>query len=287
MIKAINYWAFPAEGIGAPPSGLSPLSVLHRAKELGYDAVELTVDGADGPVSLGSSEEDVRSVRHEADRLGLQLETVASGLAWGISPTDPDPAIRNRAVENTKRVLQVAAWLGARTVLYLPGMVSAPFLPECPPQRYDIVIDRARAAVEAIIPTAEKLNVRIGIENVWNRFLMSPVEMRDFIDSFGSPSVGSYFDTGNCMLYGHPRQWVDILGERVFAVHLKDFRVNVGNLDGFVDLFSGDVDFPDVLDGLRKVGYQGPYTVEYVPPRPGAAEKGIAALRLLETRGGA
>jgi hexulose-6-phosphate isomerase len=106
--------------------------------------------------------------------------------------------------------------------------------------------------------------------------------MQAFIDRFDSPWIGSYFDTGNVMLYGHPEDWIRTLGRRIFAVHVKDFRVNVGNLDGFVDVLAGDVDFPAVMAAFREVGYGGPYTIEYVPPTLGAAEKGIAALKLIE-----
>lgn len=287
MIKGINYWAFPSEGLGAPAGGLNHRSVLRQAKELGYDAVELTVDGPEGLISLSSTQADADTVRREADSLGVRLDTVASGLAWGASPTDPDPAVRDQAVRNATKVLEIASWLGAHTILYLPGMVSASFVPSFTPQRYDQVLDRARESLEKLIPTAEKLGVRIGIENVWNRFLLGPVEMRDFIDSFSTDMVGAYFDTGNCMLYGHPEHWIEILGARIFAVHLKDFRRNVGNLDGFVDLLAGDLDVGKVFRAFSAIGYSGPYTIEYVPATPGAAEKGIAALRLLEAAEGA
>ena len=194
--------------------------------------------------------------------------------------------MREQAAENTKKTLQVASWLGAKTILYLPGMVSAVFVPDFEPQRYDKVDGWARESLSAVLPTAEKLGVKIAVENVWNRYLLSPTEMASFVDSFDSEMVGAYFDTGNCMLYGHPVHWIEILDKRIFAVHLKDFRVNVGNLDGFVDLLAGDCDFHACFEAFGRVGYDWQYTVEYVPPTPGAAEKGIAALKLLEEREG-
>ena len=283
MIKGINYWAFATRSDGTP---FDQIGAMHRAKELGYDAIELTVDGAEGPVALGTTRAQAERVRNEADKIGIALNTVASGLAWGTSPTHPDPAVRARAVEHTKATLQVAAWLGAHSILYLPGMVSATFVPDFAPQRYEIVDTWARESLGAALPVAEQLGVRIAVENVWNRYLVSPVEMRDFIDSFDSQFVGSYFDTGNCMLYGHPEHWIEILGARIFAVHLKDFRVAVGNLDGFVDLLAGDCDFHACFQAFRSIGYSGQYTIEYVPPAVGAVEKGIAALRVLEEREG-
>lgn len=283
MIKGINFWAFGAKPDGTP---WDQLGAMRRAKELGYDAIELTVDGPEGLASLSSTQADAERLRNEADKLGIALNTVASGLAWGTSPTHPDATVRAQAVENTKKTLQVAAWLGARTILYLPGMVSAVFVPDYAPQRYDLVDARAKESLTALLPTAEKLGITIAVENVWNRYLLSPVEMAAFIDSFGSKYVGAYFDTGNCMLYGHPEHWIEILGTRIAAVHLKDFRVNVGNLDGFVDLLAGDCDFHACFEAFKAVGYTGQYTVEYVPPAPGAVEKGIAALRVLEEREG-
>jgi len=118
---------------------------------------------------------------------------------------------------------------------------------------------------------------------VWNRFLLTPVEMRDFIDSFQSPWIGSYFDVGNIMLYGHPEHWIEILEKRIFAVHMKDFRVNVGNLEGFVDLLSGDVDFKKVMGSLQNIGYSGPYTAEILPGYTGSVEKAIVALQIIES----
>jgi L-ribulose-5-phosphate 3-epimerase len=278
MKKGINYWAFPPKADGSAPSQVEAIAA---AKALGYDCIELTVEGSGG-LTPATGQADAALIRKAADAAGIELLTVASGLAWGQSPTDPDPAVRAAAIENARRSLEICSALGARALLYLPGMVSACFVPGYAPQPYEESLARARDAVRAILPTAERLKVKIAVENVWNRFLLGPVEMRDFIDGFGSEWVGSYFDTGNVMLYGHPEDWVRTLGKRIAAVHMKDFRRNVGNLDGFVDLLSGDVDFPAVMAAFKETGCSGPFTAEYVPGREGAAEKAIAALRIIE-----
>lgn len=279
MIKGINYWAFPSDRNGSP---LPLVDAMKYARDLGYDSFEPTVDGEGAPLTLSTRQGDVEAFRKAADDIGINILTVASGLAWGASPTDPNATVRRRACEDTKQVLTVASWLGAETILYLPGMVSAVFVPDFTPQPYDKVDEWARESMQEILPAAEKTGVRIGIENVWNRFLLSPLEMKNFIDSFDSPYVGSYFDVGNCMLYGHPVHWIEILRERIFAVHMKDFRVEVGNLNGFVDLLAGDVDFVSVLRAFKRIGYDGQFAVEYVPPTLGAAEKGIASMKLIE-----
>lgn len=278
MKKGINYWAFPPNGDGSP---IGPIQAIRTAKRLGFDCLELTIDG-EGELTCGTTNEAAARFRTEADAAGIELLTVASGLAWGVSPTDPDPALRAQAIRNAERSLELCSQLGAKTLLYLPGMVSASFVPTFSPQPYEKVAALAKEAVKKLLPTAEKLKIQLGVENVWNRFLLSPVEMRDFIDQFQSEWVGSYLDVGNILQFGHPEDWIKTLGKRIKAVHMKDFRVAVGNLDGFVDLLSGDVDFKEIMPLFRGIGYPGPYTAEIVPGKIGAAEKAIAALRIIE-----
>ena len=278
MQKGINYWAFPPGHDGSPAD---PLEAMRTARDLGFDCFELTIEET-GLVSLATTCDQAERVRQAAQALGLRLTTVASGLAWSTAPTHPDQAVRDQAVRNYERILQIAAWLGAETILYIPGMVSAVFVPEFVPQPYDRVDTWARESLRRLLPTAERLGVKIGVENVWNRYLLSPLETRAFIDDFGSPLVGSYFDVGNVMLYGHPEHWIQILGPRIFAVHLKDFRVAVGNLDGFVDLLSGNVDFRAVMGAFQQIGYTGPFTAEIVPGKVGDVEKAAAALKVIE-----
>jgi L-ribulose-5-phosphate 3-epimerase len=278
MKKGINYWAFTPEADGSPKN---QMKAMQYAKELGYDCFELTVE-AQGAVALSTTQQEAQNIRQEADAIGIQLRTLASGLAWGTSPTHPDPAIRDRAVQNSIKMLEIASWLGVDTILYLPGMVSAVFIPDFAPQPYDQVHEWAKEALKRILPTAEKLGVKIGVENVWNRYLLSPLEMQAFIDYFDSPFVGSYFDIGNVMLYGHPEHWIRILEKRIFAVHVKDFRVNVGNLDGFVDLLSGDVNYREVMKAFHAIAYDGPFTAEIVPGKAGCVEKALVAMKLIE-----
>jgi L-ribulose-5-phosphate 3-epimerase len=276
MIKGINYWAFTPGADGALPD---PVQAMKAARDLGYDQFELTVpESAALDITPGKAEH----IRKQAEKIGIRLLTLASGIAWGTSPTHPDKLVRQQAVQSYQKMLEIASWLGVETILYLPGMVSAVFIPGFPPQPYDKVDTWARESLSQLLPTAEKTGVKIGIENVWNRFLLSPLEMKNFIDQFQSPFVGSYFDVGNIMLYGHPEHWIEILGKRIFAVHLKDFRVGVGNLDGFVDLLSGDVNFPRVMSAFAQIGYKGPFTAEIVPGKPGCVEKAIAAMILIE-----
>ncbi len=233
------------------------------AKRFGYDGIELSFDG-NGPISPQSAETELMEIRKAAESHGLSLYSLASGLYWSISLTAEDPAERERAEQLVRKQLDAAAALGCDTILILPGMVSGlgaadPVVP------YEIVYERAQAALSRLAEYAEKKRVTIGIENVWNKFLLSPMEMRDFIDRIGSRWVAAYFDVGNVVRDGYPEQWIRILGHRIAKVHFKDYKRAIGTISGFVELLAGDVDFAAVMRALREVGYDGWVTAEVFP----------------------
>ena len=153
-------------------------------------------------------------------------------------------------------------------MLVVPAVVGVDFIPGAEVVPYDVAYDRARAFVEAALPVAARCGVSICIENVWNKFLLSPLEMRDFIDSFQSEWVGSYLDVGNALATGYPEHWIRILGHRIKRVHFKDYRRAVGTTAGFVDLLSGDANWPAVMRELRAIGYSGWVAAEMIPPSP-------------------
>ncbi|MHC4481093.1 MAG: sugar phosphate isomerase/epimerase family protein, partial [Planctomycetota bacterium] len=194
---------------------------------------------------------------------GLQLTSLASGLGWQFPFTDDDPGVRRRGLDLARHSLHVASWLGVETLLVVPGTLAALDASGGMHVPYDVAFERMRAAIGQLVPAAEEVGVVLGIENVWNRLLLSPLEMRDFIDGFGSDAVGSYFDVGNVVLFGYPEDWIRILGPRIRAVHFKDFKHSVGTLEGFCDLLEGDVDYPAVTRALREVGYDGPCVAEF------------------------
>jgi hexulose-6-phosphate isomerase len=150
----------------------------------------------------------------------------------------------------------------------IPGAVAVPWDPSKPVVPYAEVWKRATAGVKAVLPTAAKLKVAIGLENVWNWFLADPVAMRTFVDQFKSPWVGVYFDVANCAINGLPEHWIEILGKRIKAVHVKNFSRSdcAGVLHGFGDdLLKGDVNFPAVVKALKKIRYSGALTAEMIP----------------------
>ena len=82
------------------------------------------------------------------------------------------------------------------------------------------------------MPGGERAKVLLNPENLWNKFLLSPLEMRSFVDLFHSPWVGAHFDTGNVMQYGYPEDWILTLGPRIKRVHIKDFKRSFGDSSG-------------------------------------------------------
>ncbi|MBS1713969.1 MAG: sugar phosphate isomerase/epimerase [Armatimonadetes bacterium] len=261
LLKSINYWSYP----GGLEGTLDVVAFLRTAKEHGYEAVELAVGEPGSALGTDATEAQCRAVAEEAARLGLSLPSVASGLYWGRNLADATPAAREAARDDLEKVLQVSSWLGAKTLLTIPGAVDVFFLPDRPKLPYAHVWEHATSGLRSLLPVAERCQVRMGIENVWNKFLMSPQETASFIDQFGSPWVGAYVDVGNLLPFGEAHDWLRHLGHRVVGVHFKDFRRAVGTVEGFVDLLEGDVDWPEVTAALRDIGYEGPVVAELIP----------------------
>ncbi|MBP3396572.1 MAG: sugar phosphate isomerase/epimerase [Clostridia bacterium] len=255
MKKGINIWSFPD----------MPLAdVFALAKKAGFEGVEVAL-GLEGEISLSSTEADLLKVKKAADDCGIQLYSLSCGLYWDFWLNDDDAAVREKAKSIVKKQLETAKILGCDTILVIPGSVNADFAAPGKVVDYATTYERALAAINELKPYAEELGVAIGLENVWNKFLTSPMEMRDFIDKIDSPFVGSYFDVGNVVINGYPEHWIRILGNRIKKVHFKDFRRAVGTLDGFVDLLAGDVNYPEVVKALEEVGYDGWVSAEMIP----------------------
>ncbi|MCD6336510.1 MAG: sugar phosphate isomerase/epimerase [Candidatus Latescibacteria bacterium] len=256
MKKSINQWAFAKD---------TAKGCMELAKDAGFEAIELAL-AEDGDITLNSTETEIRALRETADRIEIELASLATGLFWSYSLTSNDADTRKKALDVAKKELEVAAWLGVDAILVVPGAVGVDFVPESEVIPYDVAYKRALAAIRELAPVAEQLKVAVCVENVWNKFLLSPLEMRDFVDAVDSEYVGVYFDVGNVIPMGYPEHWIQILGKRIKRVHFKDFRRNVGTLDGFVDLLEGDVNWPGVMAALRRIGYNSYATAEMIPP---------------------
>lgn len=259
-LKSINYWSYP----GGLEGTLPVEEFLRLAKGHGYDAVEICI-GEGGTWGLDVDEARCREILALADKIGIRIASCASGTYWSYSLGDATESNRRKAREALEKMLRITSWLGCRTLLTIPGAVDIFFDPNRPVQPYDEVLKFAREGLGAVIPTAEKLGVRMGIENVWNKFLLSPTEMAAFIDSFDSAAIGAYVDVANVLPFGYPEQWLRILGHRVAGIHFKDYRRAVGTAEGFVDLLEGDVDFPAVMKAIAEIGFDGPLVAELIP----------------------
>lgn len=255
MKKGINIWSFV---------GKTNKQAMKLAKDAGFEGIELALS-TDGEISMTSTDEELLSIKAYAEELGIQIPSLSSGLCWTNSLTSNDPAERQRAFDMVVRQLYCAKMIGAETILVIPGSVSVEFVPEWGVVDYDVVWERALEQLKKLAPIAEEMGVQIGLENVWNKFLLSPLEMRNFIDAVGSKWVGAYLDTGNVVYSGYPEQWIKILGERIFKVHFKDYRRNPGGLNAFVDLLAGDVDWKAVRAAFEAVGYTGWAAGEMIP----------------------
>jgi len=274
MKISANYWIFEGGLDGTLPIA----DAMKQAAQLGFDGIELCI-ASQGVLTQKTTQAECETFCEEAQKNGLEISGVASGESWGCSPTSYDPEVRQSIIDFTKKSLQITKWLGTDAYLFVPGAVDVFFLPDGEVVPYDVCYQRATDSIFQIAPTAEKLGVSIAVENVWNKFLLSPLEMRSFIDQFHSRNVGVYFDVGNVLLTGYPEQWIRILGSRIKRIHIKDFKRSIGTIDGFVDLLEGDVDFEAVKKALAEIGYDGFVTAEMLPFVSGRPEKTAKAMK--------
>ncbi len=221
----------------------STLEKMKAIKEAGFDGAEMM------------SHMDQDEVMRARDETGLVIPSVCGRDHWKKPLSDPDPKVREEGLESFKQALRDAKRYGASSVLLVPAVVNKDV-------SYSDAYTRSQAEIRKAIPLAEELGVRIACENVWNQFLLSPMEAARYVDEFNSPAVGWHFDVGNILNYGWPEQWIRILGRRIEKLHIKEFsrkkRDNEGLWKGFdVKLLEGDNDWPAVMKAVDDIGYHG------------------------------
>lgn len=231
--------------LGMVKDGATLLDKFKLLKEVGFDGVE--------PDSPGVH--DVKELLAARDATGLVINGVVDAVHWKDTLSHPDPAARARGVEALKGALREAKTLGATSVLLVPAKVDKTVF-------YDDAYRRSQEEIRKVIPLAEELNVVIALENVWNNFLLSPLETARYIDELKSPMVRMHFDVGNVLRYGWPEQWIKVLGKRIFKLDIKEYSLkkmgDQGVWKGFdVELLEGDCDWPTVMATLREIGYTG------------------------------
>lgn len=256
MKKGISIWSFPAMSLN---------DSFALAKKAGFEGVEVGLDEKNGEITLNSTEKELLEIKKQAENNGIELYSVASGLYWSYFLNDDDEKVRIKARDIVKKQLECASVLGCETILVIPGCVNAEFAAPGKVLDYETSYYRSLESINMVKEYAAQYKVEIGLENVWNKFLLSPLEMRSFIDAVDSDWVGSYLDIGNTLAFGYPEHWISTLNKRIKKVHFKDYRTEAGGLHGFVDLLAGDVNYPAVVEMLGKVGYDGWVTAEMIP----------------------
>ena len=259
MKKSINIWSF------CGPWDLEEKFAL--AAKHGFTAIEPDLT-EDGPIGMENSDDELRKVKALAGKHGLELSGLATGLYWGANGASADAATREKAAAILDRQIHCAEVLGIDAILVVPATVGADFIPGCEVVPYADAWERGSELIREALPAAEKAGVTICVENVWNKFLLSPLEMKQFVEQFDSLRVGVYFDAGNTLACGYPEHWIPVLGDHIKRVHFKDYRRAAGSVDGFCDLLSGDIDWPAVVGALKAIGYDGWVAPEMIPPVP-------------------
>ena len=251
---------------GIFPAAMPLEEQFKQAKNAGFDAIEFRMGGQ---ADITTPPDQARRLAEAARKTGVMIASIWVSEMFSKSPLNhPDPAVRSQGVEGLRKVIGLARELECGSVLVVPGRVGsgAKFM-----YGYQETWDRVSAELRKVVPDAEKARVCITPENVWNKFLVSPLEMRAFVDQFRSPWIQVHFDVGNIMQWGYPQDWILTLGPRIKRVHLKDFKLSDRAEQGkFVDLLEGDVDWKAVMAALKKTGYHGPLSPEYAakPDQP-------------------
>lgn len=226
------------------PEALSIEERMKLAHDVGFAGVEVP------PIS---DKAQIARMRKAAESAGVRIHSVIYG-GWDPPLTSPDPAAAAQSLQNAKAALQCAADFGAEDILLVPAIVDAS-------TPYAEAYRRSHEAIHKLIPLAEKLKIFICLEEVWNNFLLSPMEFAAYLDSFHSPWVRSYFDVGNVVIFGWPQDWIRTLGHRIKKVHLKDYKGGPGLFGGadghWANIGEGSIDWQEVRRAFAEINYTG------------------------------
>lgn len=264
MKIGVNSWSLP--------QGISLERTFELAKKAGFETIELNMAEEvktesivsdlgleDSPhLTLNMTKKELLKIKKLSVKYELPISSIATALHWKYPLNDPNPIVRKHGKEVAKKMIEACKILGGDTVLIVPGVVTKE-------NSYDVCYELSKEAFVELAVFAEEKEISIGVENVWNKFLYSPLEMREFIDEINHDSVGVYFDAGNVLQFGYPEQWVRILNHRIVKVHVKDFNTTIGNITGFTNLLAGSLDWASLMLSLKEIGYAGPLTAELSP----------------------
>lgn len=263
MFPAINAWTFT--------DTKDPAEHIARAAAAGFAGIELVL-GPDSPLTFDTPPAEFALLAARATDLNLKIVGLATGQFFQTNYASADAGDRQRAHDWTLRMLDQAAAASAGAILVIPAVVGK--VDEAAPRvAYADALRYVGEALHGLRFEAEARGVTMALENVWNRFLLSPVEAADLLDRVNSPHVGWYFDVANVLPYGYPQDWIRTLGGRIARVHVKDYDLARPGPAGFCDLGMGSVNWPAVIEALQTVGYDGPLTYEWKGNPAAACER--------------
>ncbi len=233
------------------PDSLSLADRFLLAKETGFEQVE---------APQTDDEKRAEEIARAASDAKIRIHSVMNGDHWRFPLSSADPEVVGKSMKAMRTSLRNAKLWGADTVLLVPAVVN-------PQTSYQQAWDRSRKQIAELIPEAENLKVIIAVEEVWNKFLLSPLEFVRYIDEFKTPWVRAYFDVGNVVLYSYPQDWIRTLGKRIVKLHFKDFKFQQNPQTrkreaDFVNLGDGEIDWKEIHKALGEIGYTGSATVE-------------------------
>jgi L-ribulose-5-phosphate 3-epimerase len=253
-------FAAPAAALAAASSRLPIkkgvlLSMLPKSMSM-PDRFKLAVDCGFEQIECPTTEDQgqVEEIKRAAEGSGLRIHSVMNMAHWKYPLSSSDSSVVATSMKGMETSLRNAHFWGADTVLLVPAVVDAK-------TGYREAWKRSQEEIRRLIPLAKELNVIIAVEEVWNKFLQSPLEFAAYVDSFNSPSVRAYFDVGNVVINGYPQDWIRILGPRIAKLHIKDFKFARREAQ-FVALREGEIDWPEIYKALAEIGYRGSATVE-------------------------
>jgi hexulose-6-phosphate isomerase len=228
------------------PRSMSIADRFQLARDVGFEQIECPTM---------PDEHEAEDAKKAAEKTGLRIHSVMNMAHWDYPLSSADPAVVAKSVKGMETSLRNAHFWGADTVLLVPAVVN-------PQTTYHDAWVRSQEQIRKLIPMAQDLKVIIGIEEVWNKFLLSPLEFARYIDEFSSPWIRAYFDVGNVVIFGYPQDWIRTLGKRIVKLHIKDFTFQKRQVAEWVPLREGEINWPEVYKALADVGYSGSATVE-------------------------
>jgi L-ribulose-5-phosphate 3-epimerase len=222
------------------PENQSYADRFKLARAVGFEVVQAPTE---------PDQRKAEEIKKAADGANMRIDSVMNMDHWKYPLSSSDPDAVEKSLAGMRTSLHNAKLWGSDVVLLVPAVVN-------PQTSYRDAWTRSQGEIRKLIPLAEELKVVIAIEEVWNKFLLSPLEMATYIDEFHSPWIKAWFDVGNVLLYGYPQDWIRTLGKRIVKVHLKDFKRKE---DGYawVNLGDGDVDWAAVRQAFADIGYSG------------------------------